>query len=383
VRATGYLVRKPSARVVAVLAAALAAAALALAPPHAATGAVRAHRASAAATATATATASLAAVSCRGSSWCMAVGTYTSPKGARHALAQTWDGKSWRVLKPPGGSLTSVSCSASWFCMAAGGPTGAERWNGRSWREIAGPEGGAAGVSCGTRTLCMVAHQEGGVQVWNGTRWQVAAAPSNFCSGGAPGPCGFNDVACASASSCLAVGTWQVSSTEQDTLGFSWNGKQWHSTFPPSDGNPSELFSVSCAASSCLAAGGAYYEVDNGDIAEAASWNAKTATWTDVSPSLGTICTGFTTCSWTASLSCASASRCMAFGPRGNQWWDGAAWQPKPSVSAGRGSGLSTVACGGSNCLAVGYRTTGGARHTLAELWNGTTWKILPTPYVS
>jgi len=266
--------------------------------------------------------------------------------------------------------------------MAAGGPTGAERWNGRTWREITGPKGGAAGVTCGTRRLCMVAHHQGVVHVWNGTGWHVAKAPAAFCTGGAPGPCGFNGVACASGSNCLAVGTWQVSNTEQDTLGFFWNGRRWRPTFPPNPGSPAEMFSVSCAASFCMAVGGSFAENENGDVALAESWDAKTRAWSDVSPSLGVICAGFTTCTWATALSCGTSANCMAFGPQGNQWWNGTGWQPKPSISAGRGSNLGAVACGGSNCLGVGYRTIRGARHTLAELWNGTTWKILRTPFV-
>jgi hypothetical protein len=324
----------------------------------------------------------LAGVSCTRPSWCMAVGHYTGRSGRRHALAQIWNGTSWRVLSPPGRALTGVSCSARSFCMASGGPTGAERWDGRAWRTMASPKDGVGGVSCGTRKLCMVAHHEGVVRVWNGTAWHAPKAPAAFCTGNAPGPCGFNDVSCSGGATCLAVGTWQVSNTEQDTLGFFFNGKGWHATFPPNKGNPSEMFNVSCAGSLCMAAGGGFSEVNGGDLALAGARNAKTGAWTDVSPSLGTICTGFGTCAWTTSLSCGTARNCMAFGPQGNQWWNGSSWQPKPSISAGRGSSLRAVSCGGGSCLAVGYRTIRGARHTLAERWNGTTWRILHTPAI-
>ena len=54
--------------------------------------------------------ASLAAVSCRGSNWCMAVGTFTA-KSKVHALAQIWNGSKWRLVsKVPGTELSSVSC---------------------------------------------------------------------------------------------------------------------------------------------------------------------------------------------------------------------------------------------------------------------------------
>jgi hypothetical protein len=31
-------------------------------------------------------------------------------------------------------------------------------------------------------------------------------------------------------------------------------------------------------------------------------------------------------------------------------------------------------------CMAVGHQVVSGRGSTLAEYWNGTTWKILPTP---
>ncbi len=374
----GHLVKKAAVPAGPALIAALAALATGLVFAAAAAGAPR-QPVTAASGVSPTA---LAAVSCAGPSWCLAVGHYTDRSGRRHALAQIWNGASWRVLSPPGRALRSVSCSAPWFCMASGGPTGAERWNGRTWRAMASPKGGVQGVSCGTRKLCMVARHEGAVRVWNGTGWQVAKAPAAFCTGGAPGPCGYNDVSCASGVNCIAAGEWQVSNTEQDTLGFFFNGRRWHQALPPSKGNPSEMFAVSCAGSFCMAAGGGFSEASNGDVALAGTWNAKTGTWTDVSPSLGTICTGFGTCSWTTSLSCGTATSCMAFGPQGNQWWNGTSWQPKPSISAGPGSRLNAVSCRRGICVAVGYRTIRGARHTLAELWNGTTWRILRTPAV-
>jgi len=347
---------------------ALLAAGLATATP--ATGAVRPGRAS------------FSAVSCKGSSWCMAVGSYTSRSGQHHALAEVWNGKTWRVLKdPPGRAPNSLSCSAAWFCMANGGPTGAQTWNGKTWREMKSPPGGLSGISCGSRSTCMVIYR-GVVQSWNGKRWRIWTQATSVC-GGPPGyPCGLASVSCGSASNCVGVGTQTISQEPvQDTVGVAWNGTSWTHTSPPGYGNPSAANAVSCAGNFCMDVGGGYADVDGGNVASAGTWNATTQTWKDVSPTLPVFCKGaFKTCSWAHIISCGSAANCMTFGIDGNLAWNGRTWTPAPSVSAGKGSNLRTVSCGGGSCVAVGYQTVAGAQQTLAELWNGRTWRILKTP---
>jgi len=78
-----------SLAITAVLTAGLAAASPAAASPAAAAPATaslsaRPHRAG------------FSAISCKGASWCMAVGAYTDSSGARHAMAQEWNGTRWR-----------------------------------------------------------------------------------------------------------------------------------------------------------------------------------------------------------------------------------------------------------------------------------------------
>jgi hypothetical protein len=330
---------------------------------------------------------SLNAVSCQGSSWCMGVGTYQLRAGPRHALAQLWNGTSWRVLKdPPDSFLTSVSCSSPTFCVATGGPTTTERWDGLAWRAMTSPAHAVTTPSCGSRTLCMVingANQNdiGGIaESWNGTKWRSWPQDTNAC-GGPPGlPCGLADVACGSATNCVAVGTITVSQEPvQDTAGAFWNGKKWIRTSPPGDGNPAAANAVSCAGSFCMAVGGAYSEVAGGSVAVAGTFDAATNSWQDVSPNLGVICSGFGVCAWTGAISCGSATNCLAWRIN-NLAWNGTTWKAAPTRSAGPGSTLHAAACGGQICMAVGYRTIAGVRRTLAELWNGSTWKILPTP---
>jgi hypothetical protein len=313
----------------------------------------------------------------------MAVGTYTTTDHVRHSQAMTWNGSTWRTLKnPPGNSLTSVSCSAPWFCMAAGGPTGAERWNGKSWQTMPSPAGGVAGVSCGSRKLCMVIFN-GLVRSWNGTTWHLWKPQTDFCTGSAPGPCGLASLSCASATRCIAVGTWTQSQEPiQNAVTAQWNGTSWSRDFElPARGNPAQLNAISCTGAFCLTTGSSSDDSAGGTVADADTWQAASQSWTSVPPDLGNLCAEFRACFWAGAVACAGPTACMTLGgPDGSQWWDGTAWQSAKAISAGGGSALAGISCGGSDCLAVGFRTVAGKRRTLAELWNGSAWTIITTP---
>jgi hypothetical protein len=328
-------------------------------------------------------TAIFSAISCKGT-WCMAVGHYTDRRHVKHALAETWNGTRWRrVANPPGRDPLNVTCSASWFCLVQGGPTGLIRWNGHTWRELARPPRGTGGISCGSRSLCMAINgrfHHGVVESWNGRTWRIWKNATNAC-GGPPGDCGLARVSCGSRSNCVAVGTETISQEPvQEAVGFFWNGSRWAFSAPPSDGNPAAANSVACAGRFCMSVGGGFSEVANGGVAVAGAFNATTRNWRDVSPALGTICTGtLVFCFWDT-IACGSAKTCMAFGGlAGLQFWNGATWAPAPAI-ADPALHINPVACGASFCMAVGSRTVGNVRHTLAELWNGSAWRIVRTP---
>ncbi len=327
-------------------------------------------------------TAYLAADSCKGPSWCMVVGSYTTTDHVQHALAMIFNGTSWRSLKnPPGKHLDEVACSSTTFCMAHGGPTGAERWNGKTWRTMASPKGGLASLTCASRTLCMRIHGTL-VSVWNGTSWRDVRA-TDFCGGGPDGPCGLAGVACGSTSNCVTVGTVTVSQEPvQNAIAFTWNGKAWSREIEvPANGNPADLNAVSCVGTFCMAAGVASNDTARASIAVGDKFDATSQTWTDVSPDLGGICPEFQDCAWAGLIACNSSTSCITLGGmRVSQFWNGSSWQPSKAVSAGRGSGLQGLSCGVSHCLAVGFRTSHGLLRTLAELWNGSAWTIVKTP---
>ena len=311
----------------------------------------------------------------------MAVGNYLDPSHRYHSLAQTWDRGVWRVLKaPPGKGLLYVSCTSPEFCMAyAGRPdgefSGTERWNGKTWLTMASPPQPGQ-PSCGDRRLCMVV-TSGTIETWFGRKWrvyypQVCNVPNQ--------PCGLNDLACGNGINCMAVGfTATDQSGDQEAEGQYWNGKSFNWTLPP--GYEGDDGAVACAGSFCMVGGETYSEDSQQYFPTAATWTTSGG-WTDITSTLDLpACGGY--CSLTSNMSCGSPANCMSFDGGGHLWWNGARWQEEPSVSAGRGSDLGRVACGGSICVAVGYRTVHGVVRTLAELWNGTSWKILPTPRVT
>jgi hypothetical protein len=327
--------------------------------------------------------ANLAADSCRSASWCMAVGGYTTTDHVRHSLAMIYNGTSWRSLKnPPGKGLQAVSCSSTTFCMAEGGPTGAVRWNGTSWRTMPSPKGGLESLSCASRTFCARLH--GNIpSVWNGTSWQDAKVGGDFCQGSAPGPCGLASLSCGSTTNCAAVGTMTISQEPvQNAVAYNWNGKKWSFDIElPANGNPAQLNAVSCAGTFCMSAGVASNDSDRASIAVGDKFDATSQTWTDVSPDLGGICAEFGSCAWAGIVACGSSASCITIpGMRSSQFWNGSGWQSSKAVSAGRGSGLQDVSCGGITCLAVGFRKAHGLTRTLAELWNGSAWRIINTP---
>jgi len=89
-------------------------------------------------------------------------------------------------------------------------------------------------------------------------------------------------------------------------------------------------------------------------------------------------------------VSCTSASACLATGGSDlgslAERWNGNAWriQHTPNPPGAQNILLASVACPApSACTAFGFGETGSGQHlTLAERWNGRTWRIQPTPAI-
>jgi len=229
--------------------------------------------------------AGLSGVSCPSATACTAVGsTPGKAPDTRVSLAEAWNGRSWRVqvIPNPKGSTSSalfgVSCTSPRACTAVGNYSTAagrvlalaERWNGTTWRIQALPEPAKSsrffGVSCATARACTAAgYQDNGsagvrpfAEAWNGTTWRMQTVPLPHGSPGAT----LAAVSCTSPRACTATGA--NFSSPGTTLAVRWNGTQWRVQHTPNPPNVStsqqepELSAVSCASATACTATGAY-----------------------------------------------------------------------------------------------------------------------------
>lgn len=265
----------------------------------------------------------------------------------------------WHVTPSPnrGGAneLDAVSCSSPQFCAAVGesrfgaGGTLTEMWDGHRWSLTASPSlgrlpnrGTLVAVSCPTARFCVaVGYYTPGpfsdltlIEIWNGSRWSVSPSrnPGSYSH--------LTGVSCTSSRNCEAVGFY-LNDCSPHTGGSSglverWDGHDWSVVASPRlSCHLPQLQAVSCSSWFSCTAVGSYYH-GSGD-------------WTLV------------------------------------ESWDGRRWSvvPSPNPAPGNNNELQGVSCSGpEHCMAVGtyQRVYAGPALTLAEVWNGTRWSILPTP---
>jgi len=357
-------------------------------------------------------------VACTSASACIAAGAYINSSGAFQALAERWDGASWAIQPTPslpGGvmsSLIGVACTSATGCLAVGfsGPNGgnnqspatlAERWNGSTWsiQHTPSPPGAAASnlnaASCVSRSACVAVGNTSNSRVtslplaqrWNGHSWSIQRTPSPADGGNLIG------VSCPSRSSCLAVGGHAnpFIAMPPGTLAERWNGTRWRITPTPNPpGGGWALGAVSCTSpSACTAVGGRLVPPGKPTGTLAERWNGHT--WS-IQPTPNPPGHGIKLLD---SVACTSRSSCMAVGVEFDpatgeslgtlaERWDGRTWRIVPTFKpapTGPNAGLNGVACtSASACTAVGNRTLA---RTLAERWNGHAWSVQATPHPS
>jgi hypothetical protein len=327
----------------------------------------------------------LQGVSCVSGSFCMAVGAFVSRAGNDVGLAEAWNGTSWRVVRSAeaAGFLDAVSCVSVSFCMAVGEPGAgagsplAEAWNGSTWRVVTAPPSGTSlsAVSCATVSFCVgvpgttvsnVAEQ------WNGRAWHLMNMSGDSCR---LFFCVLSGVSCPRAQDCMAAGTY-TNHAGTVVLGkaLTWNGRTWRDTLPRGLAQNAGLAMISCpGASSCLAAG-----TQNAITWDGSSWRQLAAP----------------AALWLRGLSCPRPHSCMLAGgqgygssPASAQAWDGRTWQRLRPAQPGKSARVFfSVSCWRKPaCMAVGSYSTmptspAGNALTLAEQWNGTTWRVRSTP---
>jgi RHS repeat-associated protein len=345
-------------------------------------------------------------VSCPTAESCAAVGyNYLSSTGTEtRTLAERWNGSEMSLQTSPNPTgkaivqLNDVSCTTSSACETVGfsqtavvdpatGTLG-EGWNGSTWAiqttpdpEALPPESRLIGVSCPTASVCPAVGYDTTraktiFRLWNGTEWK---APSSETSGGTPA-----DIACASTSSCIVVGTNLKGGARADAWSTPGEGKPWVRTeqtlATPAGGSAVVVNSVSCTSTTACTAVGYYTNATARIVTLAERWNGSAwSIQTTANPASGTV--------ELLGVSCTSATFCTAVGKQASgtfaERWNGTSWSisstPNPTGSS---IGLSDVSCVNSTfCLAAGGYTEGSnPRKTLVERWNGTTWSLISSP---
>jgi hypothetical protein len=271
--------------------------------------------------------AALDSVSCVSASFCLAGGT-----AAGVPELSVFDGSRWSHAASLAGqsSDVQVSCASTSFCLATD-ETSYRTFNGTSWSAEQATSGALRNLSCPAVNACRAVDHLGRLYSFNGSGW---SAPSGI-AGFAPWA-----VACASASSCVAVG--------QDAAA-QFNGSSWILT--PGVDTGRSLLSVSCASTSNCRA------VDNlGGVVsfDGTSWTGPVA----ADPNGG------------AAISCAAAGTCMVIDTSAQVTavaFNGTRWGTPQPVDLPPGD-LDGVSCASTDfCVAV---DTGG----YALSYDGTSW---------
>ena len=320
----------------------------------------------------------LAGVSCVTSADCLAVGSFENASDESATLAQSWQGKAWRLVSPPKrlGELASASCLSKSFCLAVG-PKGALTWNGSTWKASAGAGnlGGGSVVSCGSTRFCAATGPVSGIDVWQGSKWHHLAVsiPSSAATSD------LLAVSCASASFCVAVGTYSNSfeGVPAKTFVNVWNGHRWQFDAAPAPGTNSILTSISCVRPAACMAVGNY--IDASKAGHNLALKLSGGKWRVVAMPGGTGPEDPEGINGPASVSCSSATSCVAvgddepdLGSEAALVWNGRSW--KLTKAAPDANDLASVSCATPTfCLAVGAE----ANVQLTERWNGRTWTVL------
>ena len=324
------------------------------------------------------------------------MGDASTATGVTRTLVEVWNGVDWSTVPSADPSpsvddvLYGVSCPSSTSCMAVGSTTDAggylqtlaEYWDGSVWSIVGTPDTGAGvpnslgGVSCASATSCVAvgsaATTTGSVTVvesWNGSAWSLTPSPdvpgtqTNSLSG----------VSCPTQSECTAVGYDVDASGSEQTLVEAWNGSSWVVVSSPDTTSTSSnaLNGVSCTSvSACTAVGTAYSDTGTADQTLVEAWNGSS--WaivaspdpTDADDELqGVSCTSSGCTAVGYATTDQGIEQGMVEASTDGVWAVSAT--PEPGVY---GNSLAAVACTGVTCVATGSEETGaGLLQTLAE----------------
>jgi len=372
----------------------------------------------------------LSSAACPSATSCVAAGYYADG-GYYQPLLVTGAGTSWTATAPPlpanaspGGVLQSVACPSASACVAVGladvpGGYGGEgllvTGSGTSWQAAAAPvpadaatslDSQLSAVACYSATSCAAtgtfeptssASGDGMLLTGSGVSWTATAAPVPANAG--PDPrVQLQAVACPSASACVAVGQYtDPTSGYAQGLLLTGSGASWTATAAPLPANAAanpdvQLYAVAChSATSCVATGS--YQDSSGNTqgllvtGSGTSWKATEAPLpadAAANPEAAL-----------ASVACPSATACVAASwyvdSSGNYHGvlvtgSKTSWKateaPLPADAAIPNAQLISVAChSATSCAAAGdYRDSSGNYQGLLVNGSGTSWQATEAP---
>lgn len=254
-------------------------------------------------------------------------------------------------------------------------------------------------LSCVTPTFCLALGTYdvilGGAQrilaeVWNGKGWRLTPSPSEYPHF----DMWLTAVECTAVNHCVAAGGLSPDVGSNPTgqfLGAVWNGSQWSVSQPQPDPGSVPVstyysqWTLSCPSAVCqifIGAKPVLWTPGGNAVMEISPYTA---------PNEGHVAHG---------ISCTADGFCMlvgdmtdpaghteattndSYGVSGSGQADGAGWSSHTGVgfSGSASWTLAAVSCTESDdCVAVGSVTKSGTTGMLAEQWNGTKWRPIPT----
>jgi hypothetical protein len=315
------------------------------------------------------ASASLDSVACPSASACVAVGSYSTASADQVPLLLTGSGSSWTsaTAKLPGAAdpngqafvnLYSVACGSASRCVAAGS------YNGSS--------GGLQGL----------------LVSGSGSSWTAVTVPE---------PAGTDtgevfDVACLSASKCVAIGDYLDASGHSHGLLMTGYGSSWTAATPPLPGGAARtpnvsLNAITCPSASLCVVGGSY--TDSSGHEQGLLLGGSSNTWYPVRAPLPAGSAANPGAEVDA-VTCTSPVLCVAAGDytdsAGHQQgllltgihfsWSPAKAELPGGAAANPGVGLDTLACPSTGkCVAGGtYQSSSGNQRALLLTGYGASW---------
>jgi hypothetical protein len=312
---------------------------------------------------------SLRSISCPAAEACIAVGLTGSKYTVRVPMTARSQGGSWSVQALPGMSpagdslLAAVSCPSATSCTAVGR------------QEVPASYLGAR--SAGDRPV---------TERWDGSTWTSGPGivPARTADAELRG------VDCIAAT-CVAVGSYALRLGDDRPLAEMWDGSGWRLRLPPRvrtghEASDAVLSDVACvSATSCVAVGRFSYDLTlfTGIAPLIQRWDGKgwSTERSSNTRSLDTELNG---------VACPAADRCVAVGlqRRGAgvygpfaEMWDGVRWSTVKISGPPRSpdAELLGVACPSADrCVAVGFFATGSRFRPLIETWDGRRWPSAP-----